>query len=476
MSQEEGTMATKDESRAAASSPSGARADQTDPSELMRSKPYRRLLVAAAVIGLVVSFVSWAFLQLTHLLQEWVYAELPEALGFHQEPWWWPLPVLLVAGLIIAFAVVRLPGHGGHEPSNGLTTGTLTTPAELPGVAIAALATIGLGLVLGPESPLMALAGGVAVYLTRLSRRHIPDHATRVLGAAASFAALATVFGSPVIGAVIILEAAGLAGATFTLILLPGLIAAGVGSLLFVGLGSLGGLNTDAYAMPPLHLPPYSVPTFVDFLWTIPLALAAAIVVFAVFQLAKTTKRIVAAQPFVLFPTAALLVGALAILFAQVSGRSADAILFSGEHAMAAVLEQQDSVSTGLLALLLGCKALAWAISMGAARGGPTFPAIFLGLAGGIMASHLLSVTQAPAIAVLVGAAVVSVLRLPLASIILALLMTQADVGVVPLIVVGVVVAHIATLTLARRAPRKNTETISGRTHSASADGPTATT
>ncbi|GID98240.1 chloride channel protein [Amorphoplanes digitatis] len=468
-------MAAEDEPRAAASSPSGARADQMDPVELMRSRQYRLLLVAAAVIGLVVSFASWVFLELTHLTQEWVYVDLPEALGFHRAPWWWPLPVLLIAGLIIAFAVTRLPGHGGHEPSDGLTTGTLTTPDELPGVAIAALATIGLGLVLGPESPLIALAGGVAVFLIRLSRSKVPDQATQVLGAAASFAALATVFGSPVIGAVIVLEAAGLAGATLTLILLPGLIAAGVGSLLFVGLGSLSGLNTDAFAMPPLHLPAYPVPTFVDLLWTIPLALAAAIVVFLVFRLAKLTKRIVAVRPFVFFPVAALLVGALAILFAQVSGKGAGAVLFSGEHAMADVLEQQDSLSLGLFALLLLCKALAWAISLGAARGGPTFPAIFLGLVGGIMASHFVNVAQAPAIAVLVGAAVVSVLKLPLASIVLALLMTHGGAGVAPLIILGVVVAHIATLALTRRTPRKSPETTGGGAGRASAGGPTVT-
>ena len=55
---------------------------------------------------------------------------------------------------------------------------------------------------------------------------------------------------------------------------------------------------------------------------------------------------------------------------------------------------------------------------------------------------------------VLVGATVVSVLQLPLASIIIALLVTQAGAGVAPLIIVGVVVAYIATKVLtARRLP-----------------------
>jgi H+/Cl- antiporter ClcA len=452
-------MANENEPGPAPSSATEAQPAQLDPSTLMRSKEYRRLLVFAAVIGLVVSAVSWAFLESVHVIQHWVYKELPEALGFHEAPSWWPLPVLVVAGLLIAVAVVKLPGHGGHEPSNGLNPGGLTTPAELPGILLAALATLGLGLVLGPEAPLMALAGGVAVFLVQLSRRQVSNPGIAVLGAAGSFAALATVFGSPVIGAVIVLEAAGLAGASMTMVLLPGLIAAGVGSLVFTGIGSTSGLSAESYAMPPLHLTPYETPTFGDFLWSIPLGLAAALVVFVVFRLGKTTMRVVHIKPLVLFPAAALLVGVLAILFEEVSGKSSDVILFSGEHSMAEVFEQADTVSMGVLCLLFACKAVAWGISMGAARGGPTFPAIFLGLVGGVMAADVFNVTESAAIAVLVGAGVVSVLRLPLAAIVLALLMTQGGPGLAPLIIVGVVVAHIATLALTSRAPGGGPET-----------------
>ena len=103
----------------------------------------------------------------------------------------------------------------------------------------------------------------------------------------------------------------------------------------------------------------------------------------------------------------------------------------------------------GTIALLVVCKGLAWAISLGSARGGPTFPAIFLGIAGGLLALHLPGFSETPA-GVLVGATVVSVLQLPF-SIIIALLVTQAGAGVVPLIIVGVVVAYIATAVLAAR-------------------------
>jgi hypothetical protein len=47
------------------------------------------------------------------------------------------------------FAIVRLPGREGHIPAEGLKT-EVTQPIELHGVMLAAVATIGLGIVLGP--------------------------------------------------------------------------------------------------------------------------------------------------------------------------------------------------------------------------------------------------------------------------------------------------------------------------------------
>ena len=153
----------------------------------------------------------------------------------------------------------------------------------------------------------------------------------------------------------------------------------------------------------------------------------------------------------VLTVLAAVVIAALAIVFAQLTGESADAVLFSGQEAMDPIVSQAGTISLGTIALLVLCKGLAWGVSLGSARGGPTFPAIFLGIAGGLLASHLPGFSETPAVGVLVGATVVSVLQLPLSSIVIALLVTQAGAGVVPLIIVGVVVAYIATKVLAAR-------------------------
>ena len=413
----------------------------------MRSRQYRVLLVLAVFVGLLVSTASWCFLEGVHELQVWVYEDLPGEVGYGSVPVWWPLPWVALAGLLTAFAVVRLPGHGGHVPSDGLKAGgPPTRPIDLPGVLLAAGATLGLGLVLGPEGPLIALGVGLGTIAMRLVKRDAPDQAVGLMAAAGSFAAVSSIFGSPVIGAVLVIEATGLGGPTLPLVLLPGLLAAGVGSLVFIGLGSFSGFSTAAWALSPFPLPSFGGPGWGDFAWTILLAVTAAVVVFAIMELARWAKRLVDRRVFLLTIAAGLCVGGLAIAFAEATGESPDAVLFSGQESFGKLFGQAATVSVSTLALLLLFKGLAWSVSLGNFRGGPTFPAIFLGVAAGLMAQHLPGYAETQAVAALVGAACVSVLRLPLSSVMIAsLLCAKAGLAVAPLIVVAVAVAYLTS-------------------------------
>jgi H+/Cl- antiporter ClcA len=424
-----------------------------DPGTLIRSRRYRALLVLAAVVGLLVSLASWAFLEVVHELQHWVFVALPGELGFDSTPSWWPLPVLAIAGLLTAFAIVRLPGHGGHEPSEGLKTGGgPTQPIELPGILLAAVATLGLGLVLGPEGPLIALGSGLAIFAIRLAKKDAPQPVLAILAAAGSFAAISSIFGSPVIGAVIVIEAAGLGGAMLPVILLPGLLASGIGALVFIGMGSWSGLSTSAWALTPLPLPPYSNPDAGDFAWTIALALAVPVVVFAILELARLVKRVVVVSPFLLTTVAGLAVAGLAIAFHHSTGQSVDAVLFSGQEAFGSLFKDAPTVALSTLWLLLLFKGLAWSVSLGSFRGGPTFPALFLGATAGLLAAHLPAFAETQAVAVLIAIASVSVLRLPLSSVVLALLLTsKAGIAVAPLVIVAVVISYITIEVLYER-------------------------
>jgi H+/Cl- antiporter ClcA len=418
-----------------------------DPTELIRSGRYRRLLVLAALVGLVVSCASWLFLEAVHEIEVEVYENLPNDLGYEHMPLWWPLPWLALAGLLTAFAIERLPGHGGHVPADGLKAGGEPLgPVDLPGVLLAALATLSLGLVLGPEAPLIALGTGLGILTTRLARRDSPPQALTLMAAAGSFAAVAAIFGSPVIGAVLIIEATGLGGAVLPLVLLPGLMAAGIGSLVFLGLGSWSGFSTAAWSLSPFPLPAYGGPGWGDFGWTVALAVLAALATFAVMELARLVLRVVRTHRFVLTIVAGLAVGGLAIAFAETTDYEPTAVLFSGESAFGALFDSAATVSLSALTLLIVFKGLAWSISLSSFRGGPTFPAIFLGVVAGLLAAHLPGYSQTPAIAGLVGATCVSVLRLPLASVMIAtLLSAKAGLGVAPLVVIAVVVAYLTS-------------------------------
>ena len=425
-----------------------AAASPADPGALIRSRSYRVLLVFAALIGVLVSFASWCFLELVHWIQQEVYKSLPGGLGLHPVPWWWPLPVLAVAGVLAAVAIVRLPGRGGHIPYEGVKAGT-ARPVELPGILLAALATLGLGLVLGPEAPLIALGGGLAVLAVRLVKKDTPDQVRAVLAASAAFAAIATIFGSPVIGAIILIEAAGLGGPMLPLVLLPGLMSAGIGSVVFIGMGHWTGLSSSAYALSPFSLPAFSALTVADFGWAIVLAFAAAVVTFAIVDGARRSAQIVARQPWLLLPAGALAVGGLAIGFAQITHQPADLVLFSGQDAFGSLIKQGPALALSTLAFLLLFKGLAWSISLGSFRGGPTFPALFIGAVGGLLAAHLPGFSETPAVAVLMAAAVVSILKLPLSATVIALLLTsKAGLATAPLIIVAVVVAYITIQTL----------------------------
>ncbi len=421
----------------------------------MRSRRYVGLLLIVSIIGIVVSLASWCFLELIYQLQRELYTHFPNALGYqHGPPLWWPFPVLAIAGLIVALAIARLPGKGGHLPALGLAAGGSTSPVNLPGVILAGLATIASGLVLGPEAPLIALGSGVALLTVGRAKEKMPSQTLLVIGAAGSFAALSFIFESPLIAAVILIEASGIGGPRLPLVLLPGLLAAGIGTLISIGIGSFTGLSSSAYALGPLQLPAFGHPDVAQFGWTIALAVAVAVVARLLMQGGLATHGVVVRRLLWCLPAVGLIIAGLAIAFHGASGKNYQEVLFSGQDALPGLVAQAGSWSLSALALLIVFKGAAYSLSLGSFRGGPTFPAILLGAAGGIMMSRLPGFALEPAVAVGIGTAVAAVLRLPLSAVVLATLLTaKAGVGDEPLIIVGVVVAYLVTLVLSGRAP-----------------------
>jgi H+/Cl- antiporter ClcA len=420
-----------------------------DPLAMLRSRSYLVLLVLAAIIGAPISAAAYFFLALVSKLQGWVFSSLPMALGFHAEPMWWPVLPLLLAGVLVPLAIRYLPGTGGHSPADGFKAGAgAPGPAELPGVLLAALATLSLGVVLGPEAPLIALGGGLGVIAIRLAKRDAPQRTTAVVAAAGSFAAISTLFGSPLLGAFLLMEASGLSGATLELVLVPGLLAAGIGSLIFIGLDSLTGLGTFSLAIP--NLPHLGPPTVSEFGWALVIGVAAALLGSGIRWLGLVLRDRTERWTMLATPLIGLAIAGLAIAYAAGTGKGSSEVLFSGQNALGPLIDHASGYTVGALLLLLVCKGLAYGGSLSSFRGGPTFPALFLGAAGGIALSHLPGLPLVAGAAMGIGAMSAVMLRLPFTSVLLATLLLSSDgLQVMPLAIVAVVVAYVASARLA---------------------------
>jgi H+/Cl- antiporter ClcA len=434
----------------------------SDPLALLRSRSYVALLVLAAIIGVPISAAAYFFLALVSKLQVWVFADLPKAAGFHSEPLWWPLLPLLLAGVLVGLTLRYLPGKGGHSPADGFKMGEgPPSPIDLPGILLAALATLSLGVVLGPEAPVIALGGGLGVLAVRLVRRDAPARTQTVVAAAGSFAAVSTLLGSPLTGAFLLMEASGLSGPMLELVLVPGLLAAGVGTLIFIGLDTLTGLGTFSLAIP--HLPHVGHPTGAGFLWALAIGLIAVPLGSAIRWLGLLLRPHVERWLLLATPVVALAIAGLAIAYAAATGKGSSDVLFSGQSDLGPLITHSASYTVAALLLLLACKGLAYGASLSSFRGGPTFPAMFLGAAGGIALSHLPGLPLVDGVAMGIGAMTVVMLRLPLTSVLLATLLLGADgLAVMPLVIVAVVVAYVASARLTPAPAAVNTPSPGG--------------
>jgi H+/Cl- antiporter ClcA len=418
--------------------------------ETMASRRFVGLLVIVSIIGVIVSLAAWCFLELIYQTQQELYTHLPRALGFNSAPDWWSVPILAISGVLVALAITRLPGDGGHLPANGLAAGGQPHPEYLPSVLLAGIGTIGFGIVLGPEAPLIALGSGGALLLVRLARTPMQPSVLALIAAAGAFAAVSFIFGSPLIAAVLMIELVAIGGPRLTLVLVPGLLSAGIGALVSLGLGSFTGLSTSAFALVPLSVPHFGHPDIAEFGWTVAFAVVIAVVTRGIMLGGLRTHGLVTRERILLaLPAIGVITAVLAIIFSQITGKSTHEVLFSGQDALPGLVAQAGTWSIGALLLVIACKGIAYSLALGSFRGGPTFPALYLGAAGGILMSHLPGFPLAPAVAVGIGASMTSVLKLPLSSVVVATILTEhAGTGEEPLIIVGVVVAYLVTVML----------------------------
>jgi H+/Cl- antiporter ClcA len=433
-----------------------SRAGAADPVALLRSNSYLVLLAFGGIVGVGVAVVAYFFLKAVSKAQTYVFTTLPQELGLSHEPLWWPLPWVVLAGLLVALTIRSLPGSAGHKPAEGFKTGGPVPPIELPGIVLASLATLCFGIVLGPEAPLIAIGSGLGVLAVHLLRKNAPATAVAVIAAAGSFAAISTLLGSPLVGAFLLMEAAGLGGPMLGVVLVPGLLGAGVGALIFVGLDSWTGFGTFSLAVP--DIPSFGRPDGSEFLWAIAIGLSAAVVSSVIRRVGLMLQPVVEQRRVALTPLVGLAVGACAMVFTEATGRSSSEVLFSGQDQLPQLIQTAAGWSFWALVLLVVCKGAAYGLSLSSFRGGPVFPALFLGAAGGIAASHGPGLPMVAGIGMGIGAMSVAMLGLPFTSVLLASVILQDDaIAMMPVVIVAVVVAYIASARISPPKPADGT-------------------
>jgi H+/Cl- antiporter ClcA len=414
----------------------------SDPADILRSRSYVTLIVFGGFIGVPIAIVAYFYLEFVSITQKFVFTSLPNDLGLNPVPIWWTILPLVLSGLLVGLTLQHVPGTGGHKPAEGFKAAGVTAAIDLPGVLLASLATLCLGAVLGPEAPLIAIGSGLGALAVHLVKKDAPAMAATVIGAAGSFAAISTLLGSPIVGAFLLMEASGVGGPLLGVVLVPGLLAAGVGSLIFVGLDHWTGFGT--FSLSVGAIPHVGSPTGVEFLWALGIGIGAAIIGAVIKRGALVMQPVIERRKVLLTPLAGLIVAVLAILFANATGKPVSYVLFSGQSALPELVQHAAAWSAGALVVLVLCKGAAYAASLSSFRGGPVFPGIFIGAALGIAVSHLPGLPMIAGVGMGIGAMTVAMLGLPLVSVLLASLILSADaLTLTPLIIMAVVASYV---------------------------------
>ena len=186
------------------------------------------------------------------------------------------------------------------------------------------------------------------------------------------------------------------------LVLIPGLLAAGIGSLIFLGLDSLTGLGTFSLAIPGPAARSPAQPGRVRLgggdrrrwpRWSAPAKWRLGLVLRPRRRSGTCSCR----------PGRGLVVAGLAIAYAG-DGQADLRRAVLGPVGARPAGHARGQLHGGGALLLVACKGLAYGVSLGSFRGGPVFPAMFIGAAGGIALSHLPGLPLVPGVAMGIGA------------------------------------------------------------------------
>lgn len=334
-----------------------------------RARTMLLLSLPAVAIGIASSLILIVVMKIASALQNLLWQRLPGTLGIAQDSPLWIIGVLTLTGIAVGLVIRFSQGHAGPDPACEPLIGAPVPPSALPGLIVALILGLAGGVSLGPEHPIMTVNIALAVAIGARLLPRVNRMEWTILASAGTIGAL---FGTPVAAALIFSQT------------LNGSSEVPLWDRLFAPLmaAAAGALTTGLFFHPHFSLPiaHYGQMEMTDILsGAIVAAIAIAAGMVAVWCLPWLHSMMHQMKnPVLVLGIGGFILGILGVIGGPVS-------LFKGlDEMQQMVANQAFSTSDYFLLAVIKLAALVVAAASGF-RGGRIFPAVFVGVALGLM-------------------------------------------------------------------------------------------
>ena len=334
-----------------------------------RARTMLLLSLPAVAIGIASSLILIVVMKIASVLQNLLWQRLPGTLGIAQDSPLWIIGVLTLTGIAVGLVIRFSQGHAGPDPACEPLIGAPVPPFALPRLIVALILGLAGGVSLGPEHPIMTVNIALAVAIGARLLPRVNRMEWTILASAGTIGAL---FGTPVAAALIFSQT------------LNGSSEVPLWDRLFAPLmaAAAGALTTGLFFHPHFSLPiaHYGQMEMTDILsGAIVAAIAIAAGMVAVWCLPRLHAMMHQMKnPVLVLGIGGFILGILGVIGGPVS-------LFKGlDEMQQMVANQAFSTSDYFLLAVIKLAALVVAAASGF-RGGRIFPAVFVGVALGLM-------------------------------------------------------------------------------------------
>jgi H+/Cl- antiporter ClcA len=408
-----------------------------------KPKPYFRLMMLVALLGVVTAVVTYAFMALVHLSTDLVWEQTAQMLGLDLRLF--TLLVCTTGGLVVGLLVKLFGDHSGifAEVMREFGQTGRFDYRNAPGIVITAFVSLISGGALGPEAPLADACGGIGTLAA--DRLKMDERETRTMGYSGVSGMLAAFITNPFGGALLGLESAqggpgGMHG--YFWVLFPSLLASAVSTVVFV-------LISGVFFETLYQFPDY-VPKLAHMFYAVPLGLTGGVVGILFMVALKRLQQLF--QPMKNHVVLRGLIGGLGM---GIIGALLPITLFSGEAETAELINHAAEIGIVMLVVLGLVKLFATSLLLATGwKGGYIFPIMFASVALGLALDLMFpGIPVAVCVAATMAGAMVAALRAPLFAALFTMVLVQKETAAV--VAVAVVVSALLTAYLALRQARR---------------------